>query len=264
VAGVLGEWSEQHRPWAVLASGTVSGREVCSRMAMRLAAGMTGDAVEVEVSPAGQLAAWKPAFGGRMLAAITASSTIQVVTMRPGAGQLHTPRPVLRPAPVTQLPAEGKGQVQVLATSAVDQVDRLLAARVVVGVGQGVDPAGYELVRMLCGTLGAEMAVTRKVTDKGWAPHSRQVGITGLALAPDLYVAIGLAGKPNHMLGVRNARQVLAINQDPAAPVFDEADVGVVAPWRAVVPLLVEQLVAQGLGVGAVEQTGVSRAAIQH
>jgi electron transfer flavoprotein alpha subunit len=113
---------------------------------------------------------------------------------------------------------------------------------VVVGVGRGVDPADYGALDALRLALGAELGATRKVTDEGWLPRSRQVGITGRSIAPRLYVSIGASGKFNHVVGVRAAGTVLAINPDPSAPVFDAADVGIVGAWRDAVPLLVEAL----------------------
>jgi electron transfer flavoprotein alpha subunit len=126
-----------------------------------------------------------------------------------------------------------------------DEPDRLAAARAVVGVGAGVSPADYPLVEPLLAALPAELAATRKVTDAGWQPRSRQVGITGRSIAPEIYLALGVSGKANHMLGVQCARSVVAVNLDPAAPVFEAADVGIVADWRVVVRLLTDQLVRQ-------------------
>ncbi len=108
----------------------------------------------------------------------------------------------------------------------------------VIGVGAAVDPSEYHELSPLAESLGAQMAATRKVTDKGWAPRARQVGITGRSIAPRLYVALGTSGKFNHMVGVRSAQTILAINNDPAALVFDQCDVGIVGDWRAVVPPL--------------------------
>jgi electron transfer flavoprotein alpha subunit len=92
--------------------------------------------------------------------------------------------------------------------------------------------------------LGAELGATRKVTDEGWLPRARQVGITGRSIAPRLFVSIGASGKFNHTVGVRAARTVLAINSDPSAPIFQAADVGIVGDWRDVLPRLVVELTA--------------------
>ena len=88
--------------------------------------------------------------------------------------------------------------------------------------------------------LGAELATTRKVTDQGWLPHARQVGITGRSIAPTLYVGVALSGNFNHACGIQAAGTVLAINSDPAAAIFEHADIGVVADWAHCVPLLVK------------------------
>jgi electron transfer flavoprotein alpha subunit len=119
-----------------------------------------------------------------------------------------------------------------------DDVETLARARVVIGVGTGVTPEEYEQLSPLAAELGAELAATRKATDRGWAPRSRQVGITGRSIAPRLYVALGLSGKFNHIVGVRAAGTILAVNSDRDAPVFEHCDVGIVGDWHEVVPLL--------------------------
>jgi len=80
------------------------------------------------------------------------------------------------------------------------------------------------------------------VTDRGWAPRARQLGLTGRSIAPRLYVALGLSGKFNHMVGVRAAGTILAVNTDPDAPVFTQCDLGIVGDWHEIVPLLHETL----------------------
>ena len=108
-----------------------------------------------------------------------------------------------------------------------------------IGIGTGVDPSAYgdlDALRELLG--GAPLAATRRVTDKGWLPRSRQLGVTGKSISPRLYVAIGISGKLNHTIGIRNAGTVLAINSDPDAPIWDHADVGIVGDWREVIPAL--------------------------
>ena len=123
-----------------------------------------------------------------------------------------------------------------------DDLDVLAEATAVVGIGTGVGPDEYDALQPLLDALGAELAATRKVTDKGWLPRARQVGITGRTIAPRLYVAIGVAGKFNHMVGVRAAGTVLAVNSDPDALVFATADVGIVGDWHEVLPALLKEL----------------------
>jgi electron transfer flavoprotein alpha subunit len=241
VAGALVTWSGSTPPWAVLAPGTLWGREVASRVAAALGAGLTGDAVGLGVE-GGRLVCWKPAFGGHLVAAITATSDVQLVTVRPGILPLRAPRPV-RPVPAVEtVDVAARGRITVLEETRDDEVGALLAANAVVAVGQGVPPEEYDSLDPLCKVLGAELAASRKVTDMGWMPRSRQIGITGHSVAPALYVAIAVSGKFNHMVGTRGAGIVVAINRDPDALVFASADIGIVADWREVVPLLVDAL----------------------
>jgi electron transfer flavoprotein alpha subunit len=135
-------------------------------------------------------------------------------------------------------------RLRVLARGRDDDIDLLLSAQVVIGLGTGVPPEDYPRLDALRALLDAELGATRKVTDRGWLPRARQIGLTGHSVAPRLYLAIGMAGKFNHMVGVRSATTVLAINSDPDAPVFDFADIGLVADWRAVVPALTRRLQA--------------------
>jgi electron transfer flavoprotein alpha subunit len=248
VADALATWCASVRPWAVLAPSTMWGREVASRTAARLGAGLTGDAVDLAVR-GGRLVAWKPAFGGHLVAAITASSRIQMATVRPGMMPASRPRYVnLRPESVSRVSLVPRGRVRVLDSGRDDEVDDLALAHTVVGVGSGVDPEDYPQLRPLLDALGAELAASRKVTDRNWQPRARQIGITGRSLSPRLYVAIGVSGKFNHMVGVRGAGKVLAINLDPDAPVFASSDVGIVADWRTAVPMLVDAVRAYRAG----------------
>ncbi len=245
VARALVRWCSGAQPWAVIVPGTVWGREVAGRTAAALGAGLTGDAVGLGVED-GRLVAWKPAFGGQLVAAITASSPVQMVTVRPGVLPLRRTRPELPGAPVHRVHGAPAGRVLVLEERRDDEVEALLSARRVVGVGLGVAPDEYGQLVPLLEALSAELAATRKVTDRGWLPRARQVGITGHSIVPALYVAIGVAGRFNHMVGVRGAGTVVAINHDPQAPVFDAADVGICADWHEVVPALTAALTGAG------------------
>ncbi len=236
VAAALTGYVLETAPWAVLAPSTAFGREVAGRVAAATGSGLVGDAIAVSVR-GDLLVAAKPAFAGALVADITCRSATQMVTVRPGV----LPAPPSRPARAVRVvtrTARGRGRVRVLADRRDDDVETLARAPVVIGVGTGVAPEEYQELSPLAAVLGAELAATRKVTDKGWAPRARQVGITGRSIAPRLYVAVGLSGKFNHMVGVRAAGTILAINADRAAPVFEHCDIGVVGDWHEVLPLL--------------------------
>ncbi len=235
IALASSDWIARHGATIGLAPSTAWGREVAARVAVRCDAGLTGDAVDLEIDD-GRLVAWKPAFGGAVVAAIRASSRLQLVTVRPGVFA----RPPTRDggAPTEMRTLTDDGSVRVLTRERDDDLDELATARRVIGVGRGVDPERYADLEPLRSRLGAEYAATRKVTDAGWMPRARQLGITGRSIRPELFVSIGAHGKYNHAVGYRGAKRVIAINQDATAPVFDTADVGIVADWPAAVARL--------------------------
>ena len=238
VARFVADWCPTPSPWSILAPSTSWGREVASRVAVRLNAGLTGDAIDLEVDDR-KLISWKPAFGGRLVAAIRADSPTQMVTVRPGVLPRLTPRPASTPRVETHV-IEPQSRCRIVAYKQNDQLDALALATRVIGIGQGIPPHDYNKLDPLLQVLQAELATTRKVTDKGWLPHSRQVGITGRSIAPNLYIALAIGGKFNHTCGIQASGTVLAVNSDPNAPIFNYADIGIVADWAECVPLLVE------------------------
>lgn len=238
IAAAATEWCGG--AWAVLAPGTAWGREIASRLAARLDAGLTGDAVGLTVRD-GRLVADKPAFGGALVAEILCSSPVQMATVRPGVLPTHEPRPAID-LPVETVRGRPISRVRVLSRTREDDSEELATAQVVIGVGQGVDPAHYGELEALAERLDAALCATRKVTDKGWMPRARQVGITGHSIAPRLYIGVGTSGKYNHTVGVRSSGTVVGINPDPDAALWRFVDVGLVADWREALPLLVEQI----------------------
>ena len=254
VAAALASYVRETVPWAVLAPSTAFGREVAGRAAAATGSGLVGDAIGLSVHD-DTLVAGKPAFAGALVADITCRSATQMVTVRPGVLPAPAPAPATGALPSVERMVGTRGRVRVLAEHRSDDVETLARAEVVIGVGTGVGPDEYEQLSPLAALLGAELAATRKVTDRGWAPRARQVGLTGRSIAPRLYVALGLSGKFNHTVGVRAAETVLAVNTDPEAPVFAHCDVGIVGDWHEAVPLLHEALrrsVPARDGVGSV------------
>ena len=247
-ATALADLAARELPWAVLVEGTRIGRAVASAVAARNGWGLTGDAVALEISAEGRLVAWKPAFGGQLIAPIESCSAVQMATVRPGVLPRRAPRQAADP-PVVSAPRPGPPRLATLQVVRDDaSLAALLRADAIVGVGIGVDPQDYPLLEPLRLALGgAPLAATRKVTDRGWLPHSRQIGVTGHAIGPRLYVAVGISGKLNHLIGVRGAGVVLALNDDPSAPIFDHCDVGLVGDWHELAPALVEALAHRSL-----------------
>ncbi|MDH6576658.1 FAD-binding protein [Kitasatospora sp. MAP5-34] len=242
VATALTNWCLENSPWAVLAPSTMWGREVAARAAARLGAGLAGDAIELEADERG-LVCWKPAFSGALVAAVRFRSAVQLATVRGGVLRTAPPRDaVAQLAP--EVTVSPRGRVVIALRTRDDDVDALAGAQTVVAVGAGVAPEDYPLLRPLLDLLGAELAATRKVTDRGWQPRARQIGITGRSVAPRLFIAIGTSGRFNHLAGARGADVILAVNNDPGAPVFEAADVGLVADWRQAVPWLVRAVAA--------------------
>ncbi len=225
-----------HDVRAILAPGTAFGRELAARLAVRLGSGLTGDAVDVEWH-SDRLIAWKPAFGGSVHVAIHCDAPIHLVTIRPGVVEVALAR--AHQADSERLVGTASGRIHHGVRVRDDDLDRLSAAEIVLGVGRGVPPDRYGELELFRRALGAELAATRKVTDAGWLPRSRQLGITGRSIRPALYFAIGAHGKYNHAVGYRNAGTIVAIDRDREAPVFSTADVGIVGDWAEVVLALV-------------------------
>jgi electron transfer flavoprotein alpha subunit len=239
VAAAVVEWSTHNPLWALLGPSTAFGREVLARVAAAIGAGLVGDAIGLEIVD-NELVAAKPAFSGALVADIVCTSDVRLVSVRPGV--LPLPAPRQHTPSLTTWPMTARSRVRTRTQTRDDDVEVLARADVVIGVGAALQPHEYAELSPLASLLGAQLAATRKVTDKGWAPRARQVGITGRSIAPRLYIALGSSGKFNHMVGVRASGTILAINNDPGAMVFSECDIGIVGDWRAVVPALVSAL----------------------
>jgi electron transfer flavoprotein alpha subunit len=115
-------------------------------------------------------------------------------------------------------------------------------AEIVVGVGAGVGAEGVDRVKQFARTINAGISVSRRVSDMGWLPRQLQVGLTGKAIEPRLYFAVGIRGAPNHVIGIRRAHTVVAVNNDPEAPIFERANIGLVADWEMIIPALEDAL----------------------
>jgi electron transfer flavoprotein alpha subunit len=233
-------WLGDDPAWAVLGTAITWDREVLSRLAVRLDAGLLSDLTAVSVVPGDvpRLMGEKPA-GGAFLADVDTSAPTQIMTLRTGSLGAATPPPRVAPLWTVSLPGRDGRRVTRSGRMVTNSFETLDRARVVIGVGQGIAPADYPHLERLRGTLGAELAATRKVTDRAWMDHDRQVGVTARHIAPDLYLALAISGNQHHLAGVAGARTIVAVNSDPEAMIFAGCDLGIVADWREIAMRLV-------------------------
>ncbi|MGO8804569.1 FAD-binding protein [Candidatus Binatus sp.] len=230
-----------HAPWGILIGATERGRDWGPRLAARLSLGLTGDAIDIELDSERRMVALKPAFGGNIVASIYSKTFPQMATVRPGVLELAAPsqardaeirieRPELS-APKSRL---------IKAHSILDAtIAPLESSEVVVGIGMGIGgPDGVAKAAAFARVLGAAICATRRVTDNGWVPRQLQVGLTGKSIDPRLYIAIGVRGASNHTCGLKRADTIVAINNDADAPIFERANIGLVADWETVLPAL--------------------------
>lgn len=242
VAAAIDGWLRRTGlPWAVLGAAAWWDREVLSRLAVRLGTGLASDLTAVEVTEEQRLLGLKPA-GRNGLAEIRCRPSTQVATLRTGCFPESAATAVATRPDVERLACGVDPDV--VRSVQVTEVDRgaVEHADVVIGVGQGVPPREYPALDRLRVALGAEFGATRKVTDRGWLPHSRQIGVTARSVAPRVYLAIGLSGSRNHLAGVRRAGVIAAVNSDPDAAVFGACDIGLVGDWHEAVALLTEEV----------------------
>jgi electron transfer flavoprotein alpha subunit len=247
-AEAVAEVVRERSPWGLLLPASEHGRDWGPRLAARLGLGLTGDAIGLEIDENGRMVALKPAFGGNIVAPILSKTYPQMATVRPGVLELAAPAAGRRPQIETIRPQIARAlSRRVAAHSLLDPtLAGLDGAEVVVGVGTGIGgPDGVARVREFARAIGAALCATRRVTDAGWVARQLQVGLTGKAIDPRLYIAIGIRGAANHVVGIKRARTVVAINNDPEAPIFERADIGIVADWTAVVPALDDALRAR-------------------
>jgi len=234
------------QPYAVLLAATADGRDLAARIAARLQLGLTGDAIDLEINAHGQLVQLKPALGGNVLAPILSKTLPNLVTLRPGILTPIAPdHGASATVEVLAAPAAAESDVTVVEVHHTDEGDAiaLTQAQIVMGVGMGLGrPEHLPTVQALAHSLGAALATTRNVVHAGWLPHHIQVGISGRAIAPQLYLAIGIRGAFNHTVGIQKAGVIIALNQNPRAAIFKAADYGLVGDWQTYLPPLVAAL----------------------
>jgi electron transfer flavoprotein alpha subunit len=237
---------QHHQPHVVIIPSTTNGRDLAPRVAARLQIGLTGDCVDLSLDEDGQVAQLKPAFGGNIISPIYSRTTPIMATVRPGMLVARKPDTTVE-ANVASLDFSWSGESRArLLKSVVEEglgATKLDDADVVVAIGMGIGSAeGVPVIRELVNVMDGALASTLRVATAGWLPPQLQLGLTGKAVAPRFYFAVGLSGAANHIIGSRNAEHIVAINNDAEAPIFKSADFGVVGDWAQIVPALTRAL----------------------
>ena len=236
-----------NKPSIVLIGATTIGRDLGPRLSARVETGLTADCTGLEISEERDLLMTRPAFGGNLMATIICKEhRPQMSTVRPGVmrmGQCDENRKgTIEDVKINF--DKSKFRVRVLET--VKQTKNLVditEAHVLISGGRGVGNAeGFDMLRTMANTIGAEVSASRAMVDAGVLGHERQVGQTGKTVRPDLYFAMGISGAIQHLAGMEESEYIIAINKDKFAPIFNVADLGIVGDVRKIVPLLTEKL----------------------
>ena len=236
-----------NKPSIVLIGATTIGRDLGPRLSARVETGLTADCTGLEISEERDLLMTRPAFGGNLMATIICKEhRPQMSTVRPGVMRMGQ-RDENRKGTIEDVKInfdKSKFRVRVLET--VKQTKNLVditEAHVLISGGRGVGNAeGFDMLRAMANTIGAEVSASRAMVDAGVLGHERQVGQTGKTVRPDLYFAMGIAGAIQHLAGMEESEYIIAINKDKFAPIFNVADLGIVGDVRKIVPLLTEKL----------------------
>ena len=251
-AAVLSRLIRAERPDILLGGATAVGRALLPRVAIQVHTGLTADCTELQIDPrTGLLNQTRPAFGGNILATITCENRRpQMATVRPAVLPRPAPDPT-RTGHVFTVSVRDEERVSPVewidfVPTSLDGID-LREAEVIVTAGYGVGgPEGVRLVARLARALGGCLGSSRPVVDAGWIDYPHQVGQTGTTVQPKLYIACGVSGAIQHIVGMQNSETVVAINRDPEAPIFQYADYAVVGDVFEIIPALLRELEVSG------------------
>lgn len=237
---ILSAGVKESQATIVLGSASSLGKDLFPRVAAKMDCGVLSDCTELNIS-GGKVTVKKPVYSGKVFAKMGFTGGTQFVLMR-----------------ANQLPVENSGGnatskelsfskpslstiIKEVVKGASEKLD-LTEANIIVSGGRGLKEAGnFKLLNELAETLGATVGASRAVVDAGWVSHGMQVGQTGKTVAPTLYIAVGISGAIQHLAGMSGSKVIVAINNDPNAPIFQKATYGIVGDLFEVVPKLTEE-----------------------
>lgn len=235
----------QHRPDILLFGATLFGRQLAPRVAARLCTGLTADCTALSTcAETGLLHQTRPAFGGNLMATIiTPAHRPQMATVRPGVMPLPEGGAPRRGEIVPTEGPKGPGRVHILSRTPRGQGAGIEKAEVIFSAGRGIGTRKtLERLFELAERAGAQVGVSRPLCDMGWAGREHQIGQTGTSVRPRVLVAFGISGAIQHLAGMTGAKTVIAVNQDPEAPIFGAAQYKLVADAQETIEQLLQSM----------------------
>ncbi|MBW2339848.1 MAG: FAD-binding protein [Deltaproteobacteria bacterium] len=238
----------KERPSVFLFGATPHGRELAPRVAARLHLGLTADCTGLEIDEKGELIQTRPAFGGNIMASIVSPYTRpQMATVRPNVFSFVEPdnsrKGEIQDFDVILSPSAIRTKVVAMERLSDEREVSIEDADIIVSAGKGCQKKeNLKLIQELADALGGVTAGSRAIVELDWIPHTKQVGQSGLTVGPQLYIAVGISGAIQHLVGMSSAKTIIAINKDPDAPIFKVADLGIVGDAMDILPVLIRDL----------------------
>ncbi len=243
---VMVDLINEYKPEIVLIGATSNGRSLAPHISATLQTGLTADCTQLQIDVEKRLLMQtRPAFGGNLMATIVCPNhRPQMSTVRPKVFKPAEPDYAIEgKVTVLPVPAQVEGFVKLLKNIDNEEGLNLSDADIIIGVGKGIgSEKNIKLAQELADALGGALGASRPVVDSGWMPYSQQVGQTGKTVAPKIYIACGISGAIQHLAGLAEIETIIAINNDPDAPIFNVAHYGIVGDVREILPMLTEQV----------------------
>ena len=244
-AAVIAEAAKKEASNVVVLANSFTGKGLAPRIAVKLKAGLADAAVELPKTDNNKFTVKRTAFSGKAFATVELNSEVKIIALNPNSYQLKESGSI---AKVEDFQPDFKeSDFRTMVSEIVRASDKIALpdAELVVSAGRGMKgPENWAMIEELAGILGAATACSKPVSDAGWRPHEEHVGQTGIAVSPNLYIAIGISGAIQHLAGVSSSKTIVVINKDPEAPFFKVADYGIVGDAFEVVPKLIEAVKA--------------------
>ena len=240
-ASVIAEAAKKESSNVVVLSNSFSGKGLAPRIGVKLEAAVADGAIELPNTDGGKFIVKKTAFSSKAFALVEMTSTNKVISLTPNSYKVVDGG---TNATIEDFNFEAKeGDFRTMMREIVRATDKvsLPDAELVVSAGRGLKgPENWAMVEELANLLGAATACSKPVSDADWRPHSEHVGQTGIAISPNLYIAIGISGAIQHLAGVSSSKTIVVINKDPEAPFFKVADYGIVGDAFEIIPKMIE------------------------